>query len=85
MIAICRGRELGIDLEQLRPIGEAERIVESFFSANEQAEFAGIASEARARRICARMDCARRRSSKGWGLESPDWRTAMKRDLAQAR
>jgi 4'-phosphopantetheinyl transferase len=48
VIATCHGRELGIDLEQLRPIGEAERIVESFFSANEQAEFAGIASEARA-------------------------------------
>ena len=48
VIAVCQGRELGVDLEQLRSIGEAERIVESFFSAGEQAEFASIASEARA-------------------------------------
>jgi 4'-phosphopantetheinyl transferase len=48
VIAVCRGQELGIDLEHLRPIGEAEHIVESFFSAREQAEFAAIALEARA-------------------------------------
>ena len=47
LIAVCRGRELGVDLEQIRPIGEAERIVESFFSEAEQAEFAAIAAEAR--------------------------------------
>jgi len=47
MIAVCRGKELGVDLEHLRPIGEAERIVGSFFSAAEQAEFATIAVEAR--------------------------------------
>ncbi len=46
-IAVCHGHELGIDLEQLRAIGEAERIVESFFSVTEQAEFASIAVEAR--------------------------------------
>jgi 4'-phosphopantetheinyl transferase len=48
VIAVCRDRELGVDVEQLRAISEAERIVESFFSANEQAEFARIAAEARA-------------------------------------
>ena len=47
VIAICKDRELGVDIEQQRPIGEAERIVESFFSAAEQAEFATIAHEAR--------------------------------------
>ena len=47
VIAICNGRELGVDLEQQRPISEAERIVESFFSVAEQAEFATIAHEAR--------------------------------------
>ena len=46
-IAVCHGRELGIDLEQLRAIGEAERIVESFFSVAERAEFATITLEAR--------------------------------------
>jgi 4'-phosphopantetheinyl transferase len=42
VIAVSRGHELGIDLEQIRPIGEAERIVESFFSEAEQTEFARI-------------------------------------------
>jgi 4'-phosphopantetheinyl transferase len=42
VIAVCRGRELGVDLEQVRAIGEAERIVESFFSADELAEFGRI-------------------------------------------
>lgn len=41
-IAVCRGRELGVDLERLRPITEATRIVESFFTAAEQAVFATI-------------------------------------------
>jgi 4'-phosphopantetheinyl transferase len=48
LIAVCRGRELGVDLERIRPIGEAERIVASFFSPSEQAEFAAIAPEDRA-------------------------------------
>ncbi len=47
LIAVCRGTELGVDLEQLKPVGEAERIVASFFSEAEQAEFATIAVEAR--------------------------------------
>jgi 4'-phosphopantetheinyl transferase len=48
VIAVCRGRELGIDLEQVRAIGEAERIVESFFSADELAEFGRIGPEKKA-------------------------------------
>jgi 4'-phosphopantetheinyl transferase len=47
LIAVCRGRELGVDLEQIRPISEAERIVASFFSLTEQAEFAVLADEAK--------------------------------------
>ena len=46
-IAVCHRHELGIDLEQLRSIGEAERIVQSFFSMAEQAEFATISAAAR--------------------------------------
>jgi len=47
LIAVCLGRELGVDLERVRPIGEAGRIVASFFSPAEQAEFAAIAGDAR--------------------------------------
>jgi 4'-phosphopantetheinyl transferase len=49
LIAACRGRELGVDLEQVRRIGEAGRIVDSFFSPSEQAEFAAIADDAKPR------------------------------------
>jgi 4'-phosphopantetheinyl transferase len=42
LIAVCRGRELGVDLERIRPIPEAARIVGSFFTTAEQAEFAAI-------------------------------------------
>jgi 4'-phosphopantetheinyl transferase len=47
MIAVCLGRELGVDLERVRPIAEADRIVASFFSPVEQAEFAVIADDVR--------------------------------------
>jgi len=43
LIAVGLGRELGVDLERLRPIGEAERIVASFFTPAEQRAFAAIA------------------------------------------
>jgi 4'-phosphopantetheinyl transferase len=43
VVAVSRGREVGVDLERLRPITEAERIVASFFSAAEQVAFAAIA------------------------------------------
>jgi 4'-phosphopantetheinyl transferase len=42
LIAVSRGSEVGVDLERVRPIGEATRIVASFFSPAEQAEFAAI-------------------------------------------
>jgi 4'-phosphopantetheinyl transferase len=47
VIAVSRRHELGIDLEQVRPVSEAERIVASFFSEAEQAEFATIDALAR--------------------------------------
>ena len=36
LYAVTRGREIGIDLEHVRPIPEAERIAEQFFSAREK-------------------------------------------------
>ena len=48
LIAVCRGRELGVDIERVRPMSEAERIVASFFSTAEQATFALIPDEAKA-------------------------------------
>jgi 4'-phosphopantetheinyl transferase len=42
MIGVCRGHELGVDLERVRKIHEADRIVASFFSPAEHAEFATI-------------------------------------------
>jgi 4'-phosphopantetheinyl transferase len=42
LIAVCRGREVGVDVEHTRPITESERIVGSFFTSAEQAAFAAI-------------------------------------------
>ena len=48
IIAVCHGREVGVDLERSRPITEAERIVASFFTAAEQEAFSAIAGPDRA-------------------------------------
>ena len=48
LIAVCRGREVGVDLERIRPISEAGRIVASFFSESELAEFNAILEADRA-------------------------------------
>lgn len=48
IIAVCHGREVGVDLERLRPITEAERIVASFFTEAEQQAFATIPGPDRA-------------------------------------
>lgn len=37
LYAVARGREVGIDLERVRPVAEAEQIAERFFSARENA------------------------------------------------
>jgi 4'-phosphopantetheinyl transferase len=47
LIAVCRGRELGVDIERVRTIREADRIVASYFSPAEQAEFGSFATDAR--------------------------------------
>jgi 4'-phosphopantetheinyl transferase len=47
LIAACRGRELGVDIERVRTIHEAERIVASYFSPAEQAEFGTFAADAK--------------------------------------
>jgi 4'-phosphopantetheinyl transferase len=44
LVAVCNGREIGVDLEMIRPIGEADRIVASFFSPGELAAFTAIAA-----------------------------------------
>lgn len=47
LIAVSRGRPVGIDLEHVRTIREAERIAASFFNEDEQAQFAKISEEER--------------------------------------
>jgi 4'-phosphopantetheinyl transferase len=47
VVAVSRGREVGVDLERLRAVTEAERIVASFFTPAEQEAFATIAGPAR--------------------------------------
>jgi 4'-phosphopantetheinyl transferase len=42
LIAVSLDRELGVDLERLRTISEAARIVESYFTLAEQAQFAAL-------------------------------------------
>ncbi len=48
LIAISLDREIGVDLERLRTISEAARIVESYFTAAEQAQFAALEQPVRA-------------------------------------
>ncbi len=42
LIGVCRDHELGVDLERIKRISEADRIVASFFTPAERAEFAAI-------------------------------------------
>ena len=42
LIALCLGRELGVDIERRRSISQADRIVESYFTAVEQAQFLAL-------------------------------------------
>ena len=42
LIAVSLGRELGVDLERVRAISEADRIVESYFTAAELAQYRGL-------------------------------------------
>jgi 4'-phosphopantetheinyl transferase len=47
LVAVCRGREVGVDVEHVRPISEADRIVASYFSPAEQGEFSVMADHAK--------------------------------------
>jgi 4'-phosphopantetheinyl transferase len=42
VVAVARGRSLGVDVERLNPVPEAERIVSEFGSALEKEAFAGL-------------------------------------------
>lgn len=43
LLGVTRGRELGVDIEAMRPLEDAERIVARFFSTREQADFFRVA------------------------------------------
>ena len=45
LYAITRGREIGVDLERIRPVPETEQIAERFFSAHENAAFRTLPAE----------------------------------------
>lgn len=45
-VALCRGREVGLDIEQHREVRYAARIVSRFLSADERTELAGLAEPA---------------------------------------
>lgn len=49
LYALTRGRRIGVDLETLRPIPEAEQITKRWFSPREQAALAAIPAEERER------------------------------------
>jgi 4'-phosphopantetheinyl transferase len=48
LIALSLDRELGVDLERLRSISQADRIVESYFTDTEQVQFTALPEPARA-------------------------------------
>ncbi len=47
LFAFARGREVGVDLEQIRPMPDAEAIACRFFSAREKAALAAVPAELR--------------------------------------
>ncbi len=55
LVAVARDREVGVDIEQVRPIESFERIIERFFSPRECATF----------RRCPRTRSSRRSSAAG--------------------
>lgn len=42
LLAFARNREVGVDIEQVRPLDDGEQIAERFFSKNEVAEFTAV-------------------------------------------
>jgi len=47
LFAVARGREVGVDVERLRPLPRAERIAERFFSVPERTALKGLPAERR--------------------------------------
>ncbi|HUP42520.1 MAG TPA: 4'-phosphopantetheinyl transferase, partial [Thermoanaerobaculia bacterium] len=47
LLAVARGRELGVDLEAIRPMDDAEALVERFFHPAERRVFAGLEADRR--------------------------------------
>ena len=45
LLAFSRGREVGVDIEQIRPLEDAVQIAERFFSASEVVRFTAVSSE----------------------------------------
>jgi 4'-phosphopantetheinyl transferase len=72
LYAVARGREIGVDVERLRPLPRAERIAERFFSLPERAALRATPSE---RRLEAFYTCWTRKEAyikaRGDGLGHP--------------
>jgi 4'-phosphopantetheinyl transferase len=69
LFAVARGRELGVDLEYVRPIAEVEQIVARFFSERESKAFSALPA---GRRLEAFFNCWTRKEAyvkaRGGGL-----------------
>jgi 4'-phosphopantetheinyl transferase len=57
LFAFARERDVGIDVEALRPVPEAERIAEDFFSTRERAAFRVLPTAARLESFLRRWTC----------------------------
>jgi 4'-phosphopantetheinyl transferase len=72
LYAVARGREIGVDVERLRPLPGAERIAERFFSIPEQAALQALPAE---RKLEAFYTCWTRKEAyikaRGDGLGHP--------------
>lgn len=78
LVAMARGRELGVDLEQHRPLADAGDLTNAFFSPCEIAELKGVPPELKARSF---FDCWSRKEAFvkaiGLGLSFPLHRFAV--------
>jgi 4'-phosphopantetheinyl transferase len=45
LFGFTRGRDIGVDVEQIRPLEDAEEVAERFFSANENEMFAAVSED----------------------------------------
>jgi 4'-phosphopantetheinyl transferase len=72
LVAIARGRELGVDLERHRPLADAEELTNAFFSPFEIAELAGMSQALKKKSF---FDCWTRKEAFvkaiGMGLSFP--------------